>query len=588
MSHPAFGRSGLIASILVPLAIAAAPVRLAAQPGSGTVTLAVRAVAGDGQPVLDLKAGDVSLRVDGRPREIKSFEFVDLRPAVAPKASQVSPFPPPFQTNAFTPPDGRDVFVLVDEESITPGKDAAVKEAIGALISALSSRDRVGLVSVRLGGVNIGLTRDIEKVKSAVASLAGHGSARETAGDLRCRTTRTLGALQGLFSGANPAAPPTVVFFSTSVAAFQAGQMARMGAETTSEECPLRNEQFTELGGAAQASRAAFFVMELLDGGATPLPEAAGGLENFAGVTNGEFLRMGASSASQMARIAASTSAYYLVGFEPEAGDRGMNARRVEVSVARAGTTIRAPKELTLPKPAGKGPVTPRDMIRVATVFNDLPLRAAAYASRNPGDDKVRILALFEPVDRSVKLKSATIAIYDKAGNNKAQWNAQSEDFRGPTSIAALVVPAGDYRLRVASTDASGRPGTVDVPMSAALIEAGPIRLGDLVLGTLTETGPSPVLQFRNEAEALAMIELYGRPAGPLRAYVEVLKDPAAEPLQAVALTPSATSEQDKFVLSAKIPLGDLPPGDYMVRAVVGLEGQEGKITRTLRKTDSQ
>jgi hypothetical protein len=112
--------------------------------------------------------------------------------------------------------------------------------------------------------------------------------------------------------------------------------------------------------------------------------------------------------------------------------------------------------------------------------------------------------------------------------------------------------------------------------------------LGDLVLGTLTETGPSPVLQFRNEAEALAMIELYGRPAGPLRAYVEVLKDPAAEPLQAVALTPSATSEQDKFVLSAKIPLGDLPPGDYMVRAVVGLEGQEGKITRTLRKTDSQ
>lgn len=587
MSHPAFDRASLIASILVALAIAV-PAHLAAQPGSGTVTLAVRATTEDGQPVLDLKAGAVTLKVDGRPREITSFHFVDLRPAVAAKASPASPLPPPFLTNAFTTPDGRDVFVLVDEESITPGKDAAVKEAIGALMSALSPRDRVGLVSVRLGGVNIGLTRDIEKVKSAVSSLAGHGSARETAGDLRCRTTRTLGALEGLFAAANPAAPPTVVFFSTAVATFQAGQTARMGAATTTEECPLRSEQFTQLGAAAQASRAAFFVMELLDGGATPLPEAAGGLENFAGATNGEFLRMGANAASQMARIAASTSAYYLVGFEPEAADRGTNARRVEVSVARAGTTVRAPRELTLPKPAGKGPVTPRDMIRVATVFHDLPLRAAAYASRNPGDDKVRILALFEPVDGSVKLKSATIVMYDKAGNNKAQWNAQSEDLKGPTSIAALVVPAGDYRLRVASTDASGRPGTVDVPMSAALVEAGPIRLGDLVLGTMTETGPTPVLQFRNEAEALAMIELYGRPAGPLKAYVEVLKDPAAEPLQAVALTPSATSEQDKFVLSAKIPLGDLQPGDYMLRAVVGLEGQEGKVTRTLRKTGSQ
>jgi hypothetical protein len=127
----------------------------------------------------------------------------------------------------------------------------------------------------------------------------------------------------------------------------------------------------------------------------------------------------------------------------------------------------------------------------------------------------------------------------------------------------------------------------VDIPVAAALLEAGPIRLGDLVFGKMTEAGPMPVMQFRTESEALAMIELYGRPAGPLKAYVEVFQDPAGQPLHALPLTPSATSEPDKFVMSATIPLGELQPGDYLVRAVVGLEGQEGKVTRTLRKAGS-
>lgn len=573
-------------SILLALAAAAMSSGLVAQQGSGTITLPVRAITGDGQPILDLKAGDVTLKVDGRSREIKTFQLVDLRPdATATRPPALMPLP--FTTNEVVAPDGRDLFILVDEESVTPGKEVPVKEAIGSLLTSVSPRDRVGLVSVRLGGVNMGLTREIEKVKAAVATLAGHGSARETTGDLRCRTTRTLGALRAVFAAANPAAPPAVVFFSTSVAAFQSGQTARMGAETTSEECPLRNEQFTELGGVAQASRAPFFVIEVLDAAATQLPEAAGGLENLAGATNGEHVRMGANAASQMARIARSTSAYYLVGFEPDASDRGTGAKRIEVAVARGGTTIRAPRDLTLPKLPGKGPVTPRDMIRVVTAFHDFPLRAAAYSSRNPGDDKIRILALFEAVDSAATLKSATIVMYDTAGSNKAQWNGQSEDLKGPTTIAALVVPAGEYRLRVASTDVSGRPGTVDIPVAAALLEAGPIRLGDLVFGKMTEAGPMPVMQFRTESEALAMIELYGRPAGPLKAYVEVFQDPAGQPLHALPLTPSATSEPDKFVMSATIPLGELQPGDYLVRAVVGLEGQEGKVTRTLRKAGS-
>ena len=173
--------------------------------------------------------------------------------------------------------------------------------------------------------------------------------------------------------------------------------------------------------------------------------------------------------------------------------------------------------------------------------------------------------------------------MYDKAGKLTAQWNGQSGDFAGPTTIAALLADPGEYRLRVAATDASGRSGAVDLQISAALIEAGPIHLGDLVLGKMGDKGPVPVMQFEGEAEALAMIELYGRPTGPLKMYVEVL-NPGGQPVQ-VPLTPAATNEADKFVLSARLPIASLQPGDYTVRAIVGVEGhQDGQVTTTMRK----
>jgi hypothetical protein len=356
---------------------------------------------------------------------------------------------------------------------------------------------------------------------------------------------------------------------------------------TEAELCQLRTEHYQRMGAAAENASASFFALELLDASARPAPpEVSGGLEDLAGSTSGDFLRVGANVETQMARVARSGSGYYVATFAPESSDRSGGSKRVELTVARGGVTVKAPKELSLSPPAGKAKAkaaTPRDMIRVATAFTDLPLRAAAYASRNPGDDKIRILALFEPIESDTKVKSATIAMYDTAGKLTAQWNAQSGDLAGPTGIAALLVTAGEYRLRVAATDTSGRAGAVDLKISAALIEAGPIRLGDLVLGKMSETGPVPVMQFQTETEALAMIELYGRPEAPLKMYVEVL-NPAGEPIQ-VALAPSASNEKDKFLLSATLPIASLEPGDYTVRAVVGVEGHpEGQVTCTLRK----
>jgi hypothetical protein len=215
------------------------------------------------------------------------------------------------------------------------------------------------------------------------------------------------------------------------------------------------------------------------------------------------------------------------------------------------------------------------------------PLRAAAYSSRNTGDKKIRVLVLFEPGQVAAKLSAAIIGLYDTAGKLQAQWTAQGNDLSSSPVVAALLVDPGTYRLRVAATDATGRAGTVDTELAAAIIPAGPIHLGDLVLGRIGPDGPVPALQFGSDDAAVAMIELYGRPAGPLTAFVEVTTGAPGEPLAAVPLSPSATSEPDRFILSAKIPLSALKPGDYVVGAVVGVQGQEGRVTRTLRKAGS-
>jgi VWFA-related protein len=584
----------VVAVVLLPAIVAvswSSERRVGAQgaPAGSVGTISFRALSGEGQPITDLKAADVSLKIDNTPREIKSLDFVTLGQPASGVATVVAPsVPPPFASNAATGPARRSLVLLVDEESIAPGKEQTVREAVNHVIAGVGPRDRVALMSMRQGGPRSDLTEDRDAVNKALAALGGYGSGRETANDLRCRTLRMVQNLQATFGAQTTGGAGTVLLFSTSVAAFQPGQTARIGGQTGSDLCELRTEHFNQLASAVHTSRSNFYVVEVMDAsGGQIMSEAAGGLENLAGVTGGEMVRLSTNMDAQMSRVLRETSAYYVVSFEDgERGGGGQN-RRIELTVTRGNVAVKAPKELARAAGGKKAAATPKDMIRTASAFTDLPLRAAAYSSRNTGDGKIKVLALFEPVDEATKLNAVVIGMFDKAGKLQAQWTAQGNELSGPTGVAGLLVEPGTYRMRVAATDAAGRAGAVDSDVSAAIVPAGPIHLGDLVLGRMGQKGPVPALQFGNEAEALAMLELYGRPAGPLTAYVEVTNGGEGEPLVAVPLQPSATSEPDKFILSAKLALGSLKPGDYLVRAVVGVQGQEGKITRTLRKIGS-
>ena len=86
-------------------------------------------------------------------------------------------------------------------------------------------------------------------------------------------------------------------------------------------------------------------------------------------------------------------------------------------------------------------------------------------------------------------------------------------------------------------------------------------------------------------ATVVGYVELYGQLTGQVSARMEVASTLDGPALKTIQPGGQATAEADKFLLLGEIPIADLKPGDYVVRAFVSIQGQpEGRVVRTLRK----
>ena len=181
------------AAALVVLALTLTPAAAAAQPAKASAAVKVdfRALTDEGQQVTDLKADEITLKVNGKPRQIQSLGV--FHSTAAGPSSGGSALPPPYATNAVGR-NGRVIHVFVDDDSITPGRAGQVKEALRLLVSELASGDMLGLLTTQ-GQVNFRPSTDLPKVQRAADGLVGRGGSRETAADGQCRTTRVLAAV---------------------------------------------------------------------------------------------------------------------------------------------------------------------------------------------------------------------------------------------------------------------------------------------------------------------------------------------------------------------------------------------------------
>jgi hypothetical protein len=227
-------------------------------------------------------------------------------------------------------------------------------------------------------------------------------------------------------------------------------------------------------------------------------------------------------------------------------------------------------------------------MLRSSAAYADLPLRGTVHSSRLPGSDEVKVMALFETLDPATTLSAASVGLFDEKNTLKKQWTAQAAELKSRPVMAALSAPAGSYRVRVAAVDASGRAGATDYELKVEVPRADPLKLSTLVLGTQKPGGGFlPRLDFANDPIAIGMLEIYGVPkGGNVTVELDVVQTEQG-PQLATAQTQVAPGDgEDMRRAFGGFSIATLAPGDYLMRAVVSLDGKPvGKVVRTLRKS---
>lgn len=555
-----------------------------------TVVVDFAAVDAKGQPISDLTPGDLTVRIDGKPRVVKDLQYVKRELSGA----GADPLPAPFASNMMSAGGARAAFIIIDNETITTGREQRVRDGITTFINSLGPRDVAAIATVPHGGVSVELTTDRARLREGAAKITGaYASGSETPDAAACRSRLTLQAMQTILQQrANADSPTDVIFVSSSMIGprnnITSGNTA-LGRGSVGG-CELPPEEFTRLAAIAMSARARIYIVQpeqLGNSAASGADSTLAGLEGIVSVTGGYLWHMAGSDEPGFQRITAETSSYYNATVELEPGETGTSPRGLSLKTSRPDVTIRVRPSVAMPKPtpapSGAAPA-PKDMLRTATVYRDVPLRVQGFSSRAGG--KIRVIALAEAGVPGTKISAAAVGLYDAAGKLIGQWTATPAELAGPMLLATFDQPPGTYRARVAVTNAAGRAGAADVAIDANLTPAaGGLSLSSMLIGT-TDNGFTPKLQFTNEPTATAYFELYGgRPGMPVSIAVELassLNGPALATLQPKI---SASQEPDKYLVMTPITLGALPPGDYVVRAIVGLDGFPAtRILRTLRK----
>ena len=587
--------------------------------GVDIVALDVSVVDGDGRPLVGLGPEDFEVRVDGTPRRVVSVEYMgrDPEPVTA------SPHPSHYSTNEGGP-RGRLVLLLVDRGNISRGAERTVLQAADRFLDTLGPADRVGLAFVPSPGPAVEFTPLIEEVRRGLKGVVGQadrtgyrvsladavaylkyndrfrweqivdqecGRIADSDARLACQQgleveagqvmlayrDRSLASLRGLRAvlGAlvGIEGPKTVILVSEG-----------LGSETTDE--------IRELASTAAQAQVSLFVV-LLDAsspdasrrrGDIATPEdrdtETGGLFDLAMLARGTVVRAAGSAEGAFQRITRELMGYYLLGIEPEPGDRDGRGHSVRVQVARTRATVRARGLLTVPAQAPSVQSQLGAALRSPLVERGLTVRVATYALHAAEAGDVRLVITAE-IGRASRPVSVGFALVDHEGRAVA-----SRGYEGITDGTAewvrftsdAVVPAGSYDLRLAAIDMAGRRGSVHHEAKAALVSAGGLDLSDLVLApTASDASLRPAVDLEAEGGALsALVELSGRDTGRLAGSSVALELADSPDGPALLRVPAEVQEGPGGVRVARVTLGGgfLPPGDYCARASVMADGK--------------
>ena len=328
------------------------------------------------------------------------------------------------------------------------------------------------------------------------------------------------------------------------------------------------------------------------------------GLEMLAGMTRGALYRVSANAEYVFDRMEDELSAYYLLGVESLQSDKDGKRHPIKVSVGRRGVTVRARQEFQgAPQRAAKAE-TVEDRLRYALAspfaITDLPIRLTTYAYQDSNSSKVRLVVAAE-IERSGDMSpdmGVGIVLIDGDGKTVASSLQRAtldagDGARGPVleHLAAMTVDPGTYTLKLAAIDDRGRRGSIEHPVNAWQMSGVPFAVSDLVVADVPQQaagGLRPTVEARlTKGQLAAFMELYSDQPnyfGTVQVRVEVAKDLSGPALAFAIGQLEPGKDARNSGVSALVPLGALPPGEYVAHAIIRRGDQKiGELTRPFR-----
>ncbi len=639
-----FGLTTLLAVGALTVAIAqdapqkpAAPLRLAID----VVPVDVSIIDNDGRPVTGLAAKDFTVDVDGRTRRLVSTQWVSaVRDAAAPASLST------FSSNAGG--GGRLIMFVVDRGNIGPGRGRQAMEAASRFLSRLSPSDRVGLIAFPGSGPSIDFTSNHAVIQSALPGLTGLtdtfpssyriGTSEATAiaqGDRtalnvvvqrECASApsaeeRDLCMRQivtdatGIYSGVNErtqtalttlraiverlsqtTTPKTIVYISEGLVLERPGDGAWLGPAAARGQVTIYALQLEAFASDASTARQP----------ATPGRDrslAREGLDVLAGSTRGTVLPVVGSADNAFTRLALELSGYYLLGFEPESGDRDSKPHKIKVGVpGRPGVEIRARSQFSIDPPVNRtDDEILKETLQAPMLASEIGLKLATYTLRDPVSDRLRILMAAD-IDRSSNPDGRLALAYSLVDDTGRLIDSQIDrEVKTPvppdTSVQRysgfiLSDATGTHTLKIAVVDDRGRRGSVEHSFRAALTPVGEVRATDLLIADdrTSSASAAPIVggEFTS-GMVTSYIELYSDATDVLKnttVMFEVAQDVQARALDGAAgrVQPASADSPNRRTLEGSIPVALLPPGDYVARAVITTDGKKvGQVTRPFR-----
>jgi VWFA-related protein len=601
----------------------------------------VTVVDGKGNPVRDLHAPEFTVTIDGQPRRVVSAEFISdtQTPGVPPRERD------PYVSNNTDRRPGRLIMLVIDRNNIDTHTLRGATDALKSFVNGISPEDRLALVTVPPPGPNIDFTTNRAQVIDALGRIAGMDDRmimRFGISDYEAMTfengSNPIVTQRLLFRVCGDTDPNTMspcdrdveqeaLMLSSHIRQVTAQSVASLGAllkglrDVEGAKSMIILSQGLMIDGAqaeatALATLAAearvninvmMFATQLGSASEARISETASqdrdlreaGLETLAGRSRGSLFRIAANPQYVFDRLRNEISSHYMLAVEPADRDRDGRPHQIRVQVGRQGVEVRARRQVqyTVRNDSNwSRDVVMGRVLRSPSANTELPIRLSTYTFRDADPNKVKVIlsAELDPESMEKELDVALgFAVFDNQG--KPVLSGQERKiYSANTTLPiryelAVAVDPGNYRVRLAAVDAAGKAGSVEREVTAFGMTNHELALGDLVLSSIRQSAGNadlrmPVVLQVTDGMLGTYTEIYTNKPGTLddtKVVFEVADTADGPTLQSSEAEFRERPDKTMRQSLAVVPVGALPPGRYIARAIVTRGGKNvGKLSR--------